>query len=81
MEDKAFDGVKWQSLLILVGAVLLMCVINITVNSFFAALFCMRSTYIKVMLLMVRNLKSYFLEKKNHFSYNDHYFLTLDITY
>lgn len=53
VEDKAFDGVKWQSLLILIAFVLVMCLINILVNSTFSVLLCLRNTYIKVMLLMV----------------------------
>lgn len=53
VQDDAFDGVKWQSLLILIAFVLLMCLINIFVNSTFSVLLCLRSTYIKVMLLMV----------------------------
>jgi len=53
VEDRAFDGVKWQSLLILIGFVLMMCLINILVNSAFSVLLCLRNTYIKVMLLMV----------------------------
>lgn len=51
--DEAFNGVKWQSLLILIGFVLMMCAINIVVNTTFSALLCMRSTYIRVMILMV----------------------------
>lgn len=53
VEDDAFDGVKWQSLLILIAFVLVMCLINILVNSSFSVLLCLRNTYIKVMLLMV----------------------------
>jgi len=45
--------VKWQSLLILIAFVLVMCLINILVNSSFSVLLCLRNTYIKVMLLMV----------------------------
>lgn len=53
VQDKAFDGVKWQSLLVLIAFVLVMCLINICVNSAFSVLLCLRNTYIKVMLLMV----------------------------
>ncbi|KAL5262671.1 hypothetical protein ACHWQZ_G008165 [Mnemiopsis leidyi] len=53
VQDDAFSGVKWQSLLILIAFVLLMCLINIIVNTTFSVLLCLRSTYIKVMLLMV----------------------------
>ena len=54
VEDEAFNGVKWQSLLILIAFVVMMCIINIIVNTTFSCLLCMRSPYIKVMLLMVR---------------------------
>lgn len=53
VDDDAFDGVKWQSLLFLVGFVLMMCVVNISVNLFFSALLCMKAPFIRVMVLMV----------------------------
>ena len=57
VQDDAFSGVKWQSLLILIAFVLLMCLINIIVNTTFSVLLCLRSTYIKVMLLMVSYIR------------------------
>lgn len=53
VEDEAFNGVKWQSLLLLIAFVMMMCLINIIVNSFFSALLCMRHPYVRVMILMV----------------------------
>lgn len=53
VQDNAFDGVKWQSLLLLIAFVMVMCAINITVNSLFSCLLCMRHPYVRVMLLMV----------------------------
>lgn len=52
-DEDAFDGVKWQSLLFLIGFVLMMCVINISVNIFFSILLCMKHPFIRVMVLMV----------------------------
>lgn len=53
VEKDQFSGVKWQSLLFLVGFVLMMCIINISVNIFFSILLCMKHPFIRVMVLMV----------------------------
>jgi len=52
-DEDAFVGVKWQSLLFLVGFVLMMCVVNIGTNIFFSILLCMKHPFIRVMVLMV----------------------------